>query len=486
MQRLAQARLSAIEESAAPLDVPADFREFARLCQIRSGKALIPFELYDYQAELARLSDSHRGLIVYKTRQTGVTETVACKFLQNACLNPAYAAVVMSLGQEESYNVSDRIKLMPQLPNLRWSTESKKQLAPAGGGKIFFRPSTDNAGRSLESVSDILFDEAAFVPNIDELYSAATPSQSMVGEDARTWIVSTMSEMGKLTWFWQLFESDNGAADAERTVERVREGWGDGFEYWIDDSNWVKAIVHWRAHPIYSAVPDYLERTRREKKLTESKLQREYNLALPAAGGSLFDLDAIEAAAIGAWAEPRPGRFYLAGLDPNFGGSDNYSLLIFDITERPYSLVAQYRDAEHSPTYHHAAAAALLTRYAPILTAIETNTGGLIVLENLATALPALRLEAVKTSAATKPANTDRIAFALESGDVIYPADWAGRTEMPRFLAATRQAMSGHSDDAVMAWAAAWAQLEVALGLRVRRNYSVGGTIVDTRSNLSW
>lgn len=467
-----------------PYSVPEEFAEFALRCRIRSGKQLVPFQLYDYQVELAKLSDQYRGLVVYKTRQTGITETISCKFLHKACLNPAYAAVVLSLGQEESWNVSDRIKLMPRFPGFAWESESKKKLQPSSGGKIFFRPSNDNSGRSLESVSDILFDESAFVANINEIYSSATPSQEMVGDDARTWIVSTMSEEGKLGWFWQLFDADNGNVDAERIVARVREGWGDGFEYWIDKSGWVKAIVHWRAHPIYSLIPNYLAKTKQDKKLTEEKLQREYNLGLPTAGGSLFQDGMIDAYAIGAWASPRTGRYYLAGLDPNFGGSDNYELQIWDITERPYSLVAEYRDNRHSPTHHQNQSLALLDKYKPVLTAVETNAGGLVILENLSQQRPNYRFEAVKTSAATKIPNTDRIAFAQEHGDVIYPPDWAGLEEMRRFLAADRAAQQGHTDDAIMGWAAAWAWLEVALSLRVKRNYSVGGTMNSAADRL--
>ena len=39
-------------------NVPEDFQEFARLCRIRSGKRIVPFELYDYQIELAKLLDN--------------------------------------------------------------------------------------------------------------------------------------------------------------------------------------------------------------------------------------------------------------------------------------------------------------------------------------------------------------------------------------------------------------------------------------------
>ena len=78
-------------------NVPENFEDFAKLCRIRSGKRIIPFAPYDFQIELAKLIDIHRGVIVFKTRQLGATETLACKFLHKAVLNPAYVAAILSM-----------------------------------------------------------------------------------------------------------------------------------------------------------------------------------------------------------------------------------------------------------------------------------------------------------------------------------------------------------------------------------------------------
>ncbi|HLO51387.1 MAG TPA: hypothetical protein VK211_23435 [Kamptonema sp.] len=437
-------------------NVPEDFQEFARLCRIRSGKKIIPFDLYDYQIELAKLLDTYRGIIVFKTRQLGATETIACKFLHKAILNPAYVAGILSMGQEESSNVARRIRKMPAaIPNFQFATNNLKDLELKGGGRVVFRPSTDNAIRSLESVSDLLFDESAFVDNAEEIYSSAVPAQEMVGAEARTAIVSTMSQSGKLSWFWKMFASNNGSIDAERVCARVRENLDEPYQFWVDDTGWAKAVLHWKSHPIYSQVPDYLERTREEKKLTEDKVQREYNLGIPASGASLFQADLVNLFAIGNWCPAKRDRVYLAGIDPNFGGTDYFCMLIWDVTEAPYQLVCQYRDNGHSNSYHQEKVLQLLDSYQPAITAIESNSGGAVILEDLIVARSSLRFEKVNTSAVSKRVNTDRLAIALEGGTVCYPPDWQGIEEMKNFSTKDRKAVAGH-DDCVMAWAAAW------------------------------
>ena len=335
-------------------------------------------------------------------------------------------------------------------------------------------PSTDNAVRSIESVHDLLFDEAGFVPNIEEIYSSATPAQEMVGEDARTWVVSTVPPTGKLSWFWEMFDGANGDVDVDRAIARAQEGL-EPFRWWVDQNGWAKVVVHWKAHPIYSQIPDYLTKVKREKKLTEEKLQREYNLGLPELGGLLFQSNLIEKLATGQWKKPIFRHKYLAGIDPNFGGDDYFVLLIWDITAKPYELVKQYRSSKASNTYNQMMAKAILNQYQPSITAIEKNSGGIVILENLVRDCSNLRFESVTTSTVSKKINTDRLALVLESQDVIYPPDWEGCSkhqddsgnlvdgEMYRFSASERKANKGHHDDTIMAWAVAFAYLDEAL-----------------------
>ena len=85
-----------------------------------------------------------------------------------------------------------------------------------------------------------------------------------------------------------------------------------------------------------------------------------------------------------------------------------------------------------------------------------------------------MRFESVITSAVSKKVNTDRLALAHESQDVIYPSDWEGCSkhkddsgnlvdgEMYRFSGSERRANKG-CDDTIMAWAVAFAYLDEAL-----------------------
>lgn len=441
-------------------NVPERFDEFASLCRIRSGKNVIPFKLYDYQVQLGELIDNYRGVIVFKTRQLGITETVACKFLHKAILNPAYVAGMLSMGQEESSNVARRIRKMPAaIPGFQFATNNLKDLEIKNGGRVVFRPSTDNAIRSLESVSDLMFDESAFVPNAEEIYSSAVPTQEMVGDSARTVIVSTMSNDGKLSWFWQMFNSNNGNIDAERMCHLVKDNEIDPFQFWVDETGWAKVIIHWKSHPVYVSIPGYLEKIKSEKKLSEDKVQREYNLGIPVSGASLFNVQLINQYAKGMWKRYEKGHHYLIGIDPNFGGNDYFTALVWDVTQKPYELIYQYRNNEHGVTYHQDQILTIIDHFNPIAVAIEANSGGVIILENLIKVRPQIRFEGIKTTSVSKIVNTDRLAISLEQGDVIYPPHWHGMGEMELFLSKDRRAATGH-DDCIMAWASAWTLID--------------------------
>jgi Terminase RNaseH-like domain len=440
-----------------PYCIPERYEEFLRQhCRIRSGNKVIPFLPYEYQVVISDLIDKHRGIIAVKTRQMGFTECIGAKFLHKALLNPGYAAVVLSMGQDESSNVSVRIQNMPSKVNgLKWLTKSKTQIQPEGCGKVWFRPSTDNAARSLESVSDIFIDEHGFIENAEELYASAAPTQEAVGDEARTIIASTIPESGELSTFWQMFDADNGDRNAREILEKVRSGAEEPLTWWIDNSGWVKLILHWKSNPVYSIIPDYLAKTKREKKLTEDKLQREYNLGIPASGGRLFVENVIRNALRGEWQAPRPNRIYIAGIDPNFGGSDFFCTQIFDVTEKPYQLVAEYHENNRAVTYSLQRTNSLLLSYNPVAVAIESNSGGAVIAEKLTK----FNVQTVNTTKTNKIANTDRLAILLEESNLVYPVGWIGATEMRNFSLKNREAITGH-DDQVMSGAIAFTLID--------------------------
>lgn len=459
-----------LDKTFNPYSVPTDFKEFAQTCQIRSGLDFIPFHLFDYQQEISELFDRCRGLAVLKTRQTGFSELCAAKMLHRSLLNPAYLGVAFSLGQQESSKLSDRVGLMPNgVTDFKWEIESKTARRSEKGGELLFRPSTPNSARSLASVTDLFFDECGFPPDIEEMYGSATPAQSMVGDKAKRILGTTIPPEGLDCWFGRTFWQGL-SFDLEEEIVRVQEGRGrqdKGFSYWIDSQGWARILLHWQSHPIYSAVPNYLEKIRRSEQITEDQLQREHNLGLPKAGGSLFDVTAVDRQSVGQWQPPHKRHFYLATIDPNQGGADEWDFQLWDITTHPLQLVATWHEANRLPGYCREQCLKVLDEYdrigTVVILAIEKNNGGLSQAESFITARPKLRVELVNTSHTSKIINTDRLSIMLSDGDIIYPAEWHGIQQLKKFSAVHREALSGHKDDAVMSAAVGFALLSDAL-----------------------
>lgn len=434
------------------------FDQWVRGCTIRSQSRYVKFQLFEWQKQLSELMNQHRKICIFKVRQIGCTEFLAARMNYAALTTPGYSGIVFSIGAREATKVQERVKRLDQ--SVTWVTDNKSELELPNGSRLMFLPSTDKGARSLESVTDILIDEAGFNPKIELLYSSSTASQAMAGENARLMIASTMPPAGQLSWFWQTFTSD--CPEDVNIVERIRslqtgEKPG-GFDYWIDNAGWCKILLHWRAHPIFRQDPNYLENTRIANKLTEEQLGREYDLRIPESGASLFSATAVKDAARGAWSAPASGRRYVVGVDPNFAGTDYFVAIVLDITEEIHSIVHEYAENRRTVEYSITQVCGILDRYRPELLAVETNSGGAIVRENLCKIRPNFRIEGFTTTRASKMVGTDRVAIRLEHRKLIYPPDWKGIEELTNFSAASREAVYGH-DDRVMALtiAEAWA-----------------------------
>lgn len=449
---------------AAPKETWA---EFARKTLIRSGRKLVPFDPYHYQERMVELIQAHYGTVAIKTRQMGFTELVASYFLWEAKDNPAYLAVVFSKTQSDTANIARRVRTMSAShPDIELETENLKDLKLKNGGRIVFKASTTHGARGLESVSAILFDECAFVPDIEEIYGSALPSTEMLGEDARIILLSTPN--GAKGFYYQRAAESNGDRDLLTVCRQVREGEVDPVQWWVDDGGWVKFVVHWRAHPIYSQRPDYLETIKKRQKLTEAQLQREYNLSFDEASNALFQPALVHAAATGEWLPVRQQRQYLCGIDPSFGGEDYFVCQVWDCTEPPYSKVAQFRENRRSKDYYRDQCIRLFDEYKPVAIAVEQNAGGSLYIDEFIALRPNFKIVPVLTTQRSKLVNTDRLVLLLERGHLRFPPDDPMIEEMVNYQETVnettgnrkREAAFGYNDDTVMAPAVAFTQLE--------------------------
>ena len=440
--------------------IPKDWPSFARLTRIRSGTQMVPFDPYFFQTNISTLIDRCRGVVIVKPRQHGLTEMVASKFLHKACLYPTYFAAVFSKGQDDTANIARRVRLMAASAGIPLSSNNVKDIAVEGGGRIVFRTASQNSGRGLESIWDILFDECAFVSGFEELFGASTPAQSVPEQQGQAHTILLSTPNAKTGLYYETFTENNGDVDALDICRQMREELIEPYQEWVDEQGWGKAIIHWRAHPLHGQNDNYLIVVREKQRITEAQTQREFNISFDdSTGGALFNAQAVDGQAIGDWAEPSAGHRYVMGVDPNFGGDDRFVAQVWDITDGCPSLVAEYAEGQRSVELSTVAVLDYCDRYKPQIVAVEGNSGGKVVLENLSKRRPFTRFENINTSRVSKVTNTDRIAIAVERGEAIYPADWEGIREMKAFSLREREAETGH-DDRVMAMAMAFAVMD--------------------------
>lgn len=455
-----------------PYGLTDDLAEFIGSCRIRSGAGFVLFKPYDYQKELLEIINTHSGIIIIKDRQLGITEILAARSLYRALVDPAYTGAFVSIGQDKSSDIRERAKGMPTISQLEWEKNSGKALKPVGGGSILFLPSTDNAARGLPSVTELVFDEAGFPRNFTELYGAGTAAQEMVPQEIRkTIICTTIPEDGEANAVWGMFAADNDRSALE-ALRQARVGDSNcnipGMVWWTDANGWAKVVIGHKVHPKYGKDPSYIDSVIERRKIPRAIAEREHNLGIEQAGSSLFNSKAIEQAGIGSWSDYVAGRKYMATVDPNFGGHDRFVCLILDITEPSQtSIVAEYALSDKSVEYSESKTLELCDRYRVVACAIESNSGGKIVIENLARRKPSLELRLTNTTHQSKITNTDRVALAVEQLQLIYPKDWQGIPEMRSFSARSREAIAGEYDDRVMALAAGFAHLEELRNIRI-------------------
>lgn len=446
------------------LPIPERWEDFARLCRIRSGNKVINFEPYDYQIKLSDAIDNHFGTVVTKSRQLGITEAISCKFLHKAAKNPGYAAVVLSKSQVDTSNVARRVRRMLDglTDYIDLATDSLTDLQIKNGGRLLFRSSTPNGTRGLESISDVLFDEAGFVSDIERIYTSTLPATEMVGDEARIVILSTPA--GRSGFYWERLASANPPdKDIDSVCSAIKNGQIDPAQFWIDENGWCKAVLHWKAHPTYTNIPNYLENICIKKQLSQSAVEQEYNLSFEESEVNVFPPDLVRACSIGAfrssnlyrnsWSE---SSTYYLGLDTSTTGDDYTVAIVLECTRQSANLVAMYRERKHSLDYNLTHIKKLIADYQPYKVGIEVMGGvGQVYLEELAKFDSSREFVAIRTTKDSKVSMVDRLLLALEQKYLLFPPEPIIQEEFFSFQRSEKSlgAPSGKHDDIVMALA---------------------------------
>jgi len=173
-------------------------------------RGLIPFKTYDFQTDLLTSFNDHRFNIILKARQLGISTItagyVAWLMLFRREKNILVVATKFSTAANLVKKVKALIKNMPDWIKISdISVDNRTAFELTNGSQIKASTTSPDAGRS-EALSLLVVDEAAHVPELEEMWKALYPTLSTGG---RCIALSTPNGVGN--WFHQNYvDADEG------------------------------------------------------------------------------------------------------------------------------------------------------------------------------------------------------------------------------------------------------------------------------------
>ena len=198
---------------------PAYFMK--KYCYIQHPtRGRILFNLYPFQEKVLHLFRDNQFLITLKSRQLGISTLAAAYSLWLMLFHKDKNVLALATTQATARNlVSKTMFMYDQLPKwlkLPAVEKNKLSLRLKNGSKITAKSSNADAARS-EAVSLLLIDEAAFIDNIEETFTAA---QQTLATGGQCMALSTPNGIGN--WFHQTWEK---AESAENSFVPVKLPW---------------------------------------------------------------------------------------------------------------------------------------------------------------------------------------------------------------------------------------------------------------------
>jgi hypothetical protein len=162
-------------------------------------RGIVPFSLWDFQKNLIDNYMEHRFNVVLKARQLGATETTQAFCLWMLLFYRNKNILCIATKAETAKNIIKRVRtaysnLPAWLKVSKVVVDNKMSLEFDNGSVIKAIASSDDAGRS-EAVSLLLVDEAAFIKNLDTLWTGLLPTVSAGG---RVIMISTPNGVGNV------------------------------------------------------------------------------------------------------------------------------------------------------------------------------------------------------------------------------------------------------------------------------------------------
>ena len=356
-----------LSEFAKCMENPQYFiEEYVRIVSLDEG--LIPFKMYSFQKEMVGTFHKNRFTICKLPRQSGKSTVMISYLLHYALFNDNINIAILANKAATARDLLGRLQLAYEhLP--KWLQQgvmswNKGSLELENGSKILASSTSASAVRG-GSYNIIFLDEFAYVPSnvAEQFFSSVYPTISS-GKSTKVIIVSTPHGMNMFYKLW---------TDAEN-----------------QRNSYTPIEVHW------SEVPGRDEKWKKETiaNTSEQQFNTEFECEFLGSVNTLINASKLKVlaykdpikqnAGLTLYENPIKDHTYMITADVARGTkNDNSAFAVFDISEVPYRLVAQYKDNEIKPLLFPNKIYNVAKAYNQAFVLIEVNDIGEQVANNL-------------------------------------------------------------------------------------------------------
>lgn len=379
------------EKIKCALSFPYFCHKYVKIAHPKRG--LLPFVLYNYQRRCIKEYEQHRFNILSKFRQGGLTTVTVLWCMWRCMFKLDETIMVLSKSDREAIAAGEIVKRgLIELPNwLRPEMDKNndhQKLFTKTGCKLFFYTPEAARGRSI---TYLVLDEAAFIPQMEKHWKAMFPTISTGGHCI---CISTVNGVGN--WYYDIFQ---GAKKDENDFHVIELDYWEHPEY--NDPDWVKATraqlgeKGWLqevmrdflgAGDSYIPTDVIVDLDLITQKISPVRmLFPQWNNLDEAREQKIIEMETWVRGAMHIWREPVEGRDYIMGVDVAAGlGGENDNSVIEVIDAVTCEQVAEFY-SNLCPTYNFAHIVAMVGRLfnnAKII--VEDNGGyGTSILEKL-------------------------------------------------------------------------------------------------------
>lgn len=161
------------------------------------------FNLYPFQEKVLRLFQNNRFSVINKSRQLGISTLVSAYSLWLMLFNKDKNVLVIATTQATAKNMVTKVRFayqnLPSWLKIGATEDNRLSLRLVNGSQIKAVSAAGDAARS-EAVTLLVIDEAAFIDNIEEIFTSA---QQTLATGGGAIALSTPNGVGN--WFHQTY-----------------------------------------------------------------------------------------------------------------------------------------------------------------------------------------------------------------------------------------------------------------------------------------